>query len=127
MDVKFNSGIGFGAKRVPSATLIQNYKKTHTTVDPFSAEKVMAGFDHNSKVIEGLPQNILQAALGRIYEKGLRTKPAGFDMTSKSMKPVLQNLVNDTTEIGNQSRSIVNRTAIKLKSKPRELKPQFKS
>lgn len=118
MNVTFNSRTCFGEnKKLPYTNLKNTVKETLIVVDPFEAKSAMDGFSHNTAVVEKLPHSVLQTAIHKVFAMGLKTKPSEFKNQDKYMKPILKNLVNDTTEIGDEARKILNTTTIDRLSK----------
>jgi len=107
MDVKFNSNIGFGAKRISYTQLVNNYRKTNTVVDPQGVINVALVYDHNIEVVDSLPKNVLKAVVKKLQGRGLFVKPEETEA-----KSVLIDLVCDITDKGEEARKVFNSTAI---------------
>lgn len=108
MDVKFNSSLGFGAKKIPYTKLVGNYRKTHTVINPCVNINVGTGIDHNIEAVNLIPKKVLDSIVEKLRGKGLFVKPEETEATS-----VLTNLVCDVTNIGEEARKVFNSTVMK--------------
>ena len=108
MDVKFNSTLGFGAKRVPYTKLVGDYRKAHAVIHPLhEAPNLVKGLDHNIEAVHSVPRKVLDSVIKKLKGRGLFVKPEETEA-----KSVLIDLVCDLTDKGEEARKVFNSTAM---------------